>query len=121
MNFEQYRHAQTSDYNMKKVSNEDYSMRKTSGEVNTYTTMFFQKSIDEQNRDKEERFKERLLEFKNVSTKEEARELAKKIMPVKNERTVFRVGQAQCIVLNKENLFRIIFQSKTEFISFNFQ
>jgi len=131
MQFEQYRNSQTSDYEMKKAVNKDYEvkkvvnneyeMKKTSGTVNSYTTMFFQKSIEEQNKDKVENFKSRLDAFKKIGTKEEARELAKKIMPVNNERTVFRIGEAKCIVINKEKVFRITFKTKTEFISFNFQ
>ena len=130
MNKFKYQSTQTSDYEMKtainndyevkKAASEAYSIKKSSGTVNSYTSMFFQKSIDEQNVDKIENFKKRLEGFKNIKTKEEARELAKKIMPVNNERTVFRIGNAQCIVINRESLFRITLKTKTEYISFNF-
>ena len=122
MQFDHYRHSQTSYYEMKKTVGNDYDIKKSAkGDVSSYTTMFFQKSIEEQNKDKEEKFKERLEAFKKITTKAEARELASKIMPVKSERTVFRIGVAKCIIINKEKVFRITFISETDFICFSFQ
>ena len=111
MQFEQQKQAETNDYN---ISNMSYS-------VNDYTAAFFKSSIEDQRKNKVAEFKSRLDEFRKVSTLQEAKELLNKIMPVEYERNVFNVGNAQCIIINRENLLRITLDSESEFISFNFQ
>ncbi len=109
MQFE-HRQAQTSDYEMKKKS----------GQVAGYNEMMFKLFVTEQNDEKVERFKKRLSEFTKIATLEEAKELATKIMPVKSERTVFNIGNAKCIVINKKELLKITLKTTKEYINYCF-
>ena len=65
-------------------------------------------------------FKERLSQFYNIETLEEAKELSKKILPVNSEFTRFNIGRATCFIVKRDDLFRICLDSKDEFISFDF-
>lgn len=75
---------------------------------------------EKNNNNKLEEFKERIKPFKNVSTLEEAKELAERILPVKFNINRFRIGNAECIVVNKPDLFRICVNTEDEFISYDF-
>ena len=75
------------------------------------------KNLQEQ---KLKEFKERLSQFYNIKTLEEAKELSKKILPVNSEFTRFNIGGATCFIVNRDDLFRICLDSKDEFISFDF-
>ena len=79
-----------------------------------------QKNEADLKQEKEENFKKRLSEFNNIKTLKEAHELINKIMPVNLERTVFYIGDSKCTIINKHNLLRISFNTKQEFISYNF-
>lgn len=98
----------------------DYNIKSADGDVKNYDMLKFQQSITKQNEEKLENFKQRLNEFKNAQTLYEAKELAKKIMPVKDGKTVFRIGEAKCIVINTDNLFRICLDTPQEFLSYDF-
>ena len=74
----------------------------------------------DENKKKIERMIVRLKEFENIETIEEAKELAKKILPVANEINRFSVGDAKCTVINRDDLFRISFDTPDEFISYDF-
>ena len=65
-------------------------------------------------------FKKRLQAFENISTLEEAKKIAKEIMPVSKEINHFRVGSAKCVIINKDDMFRICLDSDEEFISYDF-
>ena len=73
-----------------------------------------------ENKEKEKEFLKRIEPFKNVSTLEEAKELAKKILPVKEDITGFSVGNISCKIVNNENLFRISINTADEFICYDF-
>lgn len=88
--------------------------------VNGYNALFEQKNNVDTKKEKAEKFKQRLSEFKNIKTLEEAKVLMDKIMPVKLERTVFFVGDAKCTIISRNNMLRICYNSPTEFISYNF-
>lgn len=90
------------------------------GAANTYLYQVNGFVTDKQEEDKLEKFKERIEPFKNVSTLEEAKALAEKILPVKLNISRFRIGSAECIIINKPNQFRICLQSDSEFISYDF-
>ena len=75
---------------------------------------------EEKEKQKVERFKARVEEFSEVNTVEAAKELAKKSMPVANEVNRFRVGNARCVVINKEDQFRVSLDTETEFIAYDF-
>lgn len=66
-------------------------------------------------------FKERIVAFNNVSTLEEAKELATKILPTSNEINHFYIGEAKCTIVNSENTFRICLDSPEEFLCYNFE
>ena len=76
--------------------------------------------LEVQNRQKYQNFKTRIAEFANVDTIEMAKALADKILPVANEVNFFDIGNAKCIIINRENLFRISLNSPEEFISYDF-
>ena len=110
MQIDQQRFAQTSDYEMKTFS----------GNISSYNMLQFQQSVEEQNKDKLEKFLQRLDEFQNITSLKEAKKLASKILPVKNERTTFRVGEAKCVILNTDETLRIIVDSPPKFVSYDF-
>ena len=85
-----------------------------------WNNMFAPKPEKEEKEERVENFKKRLEGFKNVTTLEEAKELLNKIMPVRLERTVFFVGSAKCIIINRTDRVRISLDSEKEFISYDF-
>lgn len=109
MQFEQ-RNSQASDYDIKTAS----------GTIVGYNELLFQSSVKEQNKDKVEKFKQRLEEFKNVSTLDAAKTLAVRVMPVQSGRTVFQIGDAKCIVINTDKMLKITLKSNKEYINFKF-
>ena len=84
------------------------------------TQIEIMQNLEKQSAEKEQKFKERIAAFKDITTLEEARALAKKILPVAQEVNKFRIGNAKCIVLNKEEQLRICFDSGEEFIAYDF-
>jgi len=68
-----------------------------------------------------EKFKEKLKAFDNVKTVNEAKTLAKNILPTTNEINCLKVGDAKCVIIMRGNLFRILLQSAEEFICYNFK
>ena len=70
--------------------------------------------------EKSKAFLERIKPFKDVTNLSEAKELAARILPVKEDITTFYVGNIKCTVINKENLFRLCIDSPQEFICYNF-
>ena len=102
-------------YEMKKAeSNNDYSMNEA------YNKFEIQQKFDSNKVEKLNEFKERLKQFETVETLEEALELAKKVLPVKNEITRFNVGEGKCTIVNRKDNFRISLDTETEFISYDF-
>lgn len=65
-------------------------------------------------------FKERISKFENVVTLDDARALAKQILPTAQEMSQFRVGTAVCTVVNKSDMVRISLDSDKEFICYDF-
>lgn len=77
-------------------------------------------NIEKQKIEQEQKFIQRMESFKNFKTIDEAKEFAKKFLPVASEVNRFQVGNAKCIVINKEDMFRISFDSEHDFISYDF-
>lgn len=73
-----------------------------------------------QDKEKAEELKARLLPFANVKSLAEAQELAKEILPTKQDYTSFYVGNAKCSVVNIPDLFRISIDTADEFICYDF-
>lgn len=86
-----------------------------------YSQLEIMTNIERDNKEKIEEFKNRIKEFATVSTLEEAKELAAKILPVSQEINRFNIGNAKCTIVNRDNLFRISFDSDLEFIAYDFQ
>ena len=90
------------------------------GDMMNLAAQQMQFSIEQQQKKKADAFKKRIEEFKHIKTIDEARELAKKIMPVSNEKTRFRIGNARCVIINRADMFRITIDTEKEFISYDF-
>ena len=65
-------------------------------------------------------FKARLQAFEEISSLQEAKELAEKILPVSQEINHFRIGEAKCVVVNRPNMFRVSIDTESEFICYDF-
>jgi hypothetical protein len=85
-----------------------------------YSQAEIQKNIENQNKERYKQFKERIAEFASVSTLKEAKELAKKILPTAQTKNRFKVGNATCVIIDREDMFRICLDSEKEFISYDF-
>ena len=85
-----------------------------------YNQMEIMSNIEKQNAEKYKNFIERVSEFQNITTLEDAHELAKKILPTNQELSRFNVGNAKCVVLNTKDKLRISIDSEKEFISYDF-
>lgn len=79
-----------------------------------------QRQIEQANKEKFLKFKQRIQQFNNITTLEEAKELAAKILPTAKEINRFNIGSAKCVIINKPDNFRISLDSIDEFISFDF-
>ena len=77
--------------------------------------------IDAHNKEKEKVFRIRLEKFNEIKTLSEAKELLAKIMPVANEINKFKVGNAKCTVIMRENLIRISVDLENEIFCYNFE
>lgn len=98
----------------------DYDMKFVSGDVQGINQIEAVQKIEQQKKEKYENFKTRLEQFSEVSSIEDAKALAQKILPVANETNVFRVGVGKCTIINKEDIFRICLDTADEFISYDF-
>lgn len=86
-----------------------------------YNQMDAIQKLELQNKEKTDKFKNRLKPFAELNTIEEAKALAKKILPVASDITRFRVGNAKCVIINRDNLFRISVDTNDEFFVYNFE
>ncbi|MBQ4115159.1 hypothetical protein IJD34_07115 [bacterium] len=91
-----------------------------SGDIHSFNQMEAMFKIEQQNKSKFEDFKTRIKEFETVSTIEEAKTLAEKILPIANEKNIFRIGSAKCTIINNDDIFRICVDSPEEFIAYDF-
>lgn len=109
-----------SNYFYQQASTRDYMMEINHEKTVSYSEQEFRMLTTNQNKSKIEKFKERLDEFKNVVTLRDAKALLKKIMPVNKEKTIFRIDNAKCTVINKEKSLKIILKTGTEHITYYF-
>ena len=68
-----------------------------------------------------ERFKERIKPFEAINTISEAKELAVEILRAGEGKSGFYVGNAKCIVINTDEIFRISLDSSNEFVCYTFE
>lgn len=85
-----------------------------------YQQYVIQQSQESKDKEKVEAFLERIEPFSKLSTLEEAKDMAKRILPTKPEVTGFYVGNIKCTVVNREKEFRISVDSKEYFICYSF-
>ena len=85
-----------------------------------YNTAEQEVNIFKEREEKYLQFKERISKFENIVTLDEARSLAKQILPTAQELSQFRVGVAVCTVVNKNDMVRISLDSDKEFICYDF-
>lgn len=95
---------------------------RTSNEIDwlSYNTQNTEEQIAKEKIEKYLEFKNRINKFNNIQTLAEAKNLSQQIMPVAQELSQFRIGDALCVIVNKPNMFRISLDSETEFISYDF-
>lgn len=87
-----------------------------------YSYMQYTASVDTATVDKKkyEEFKERISRFNEVDTVEEARTLAKEILPTVNEISILTIGNAKCVIVNRSELYRITLDNQEECICYDF-
>ncbi len=73
-----------------------------------------------QDKERADAFIKRIEPFKDIKTLGEAKDLAKKILPVKDDITSFFVGKLKCTVVNRAKSFRISVDNTNEFICYDF-
>lgn len=78
-------------------------------------------NVEKTNDDKLGDFLERISAFKEIKTLNEAKELAKNILPTENEINRFYVASAKVVVINKEDLLRISVINDKKITCYNFQ
>lgn len=71
--------------------------------------------------DRIKEFKSRIEKFSGVASLKEAKDLALKIMPTSNEINRFYIDNAKCVIVNKDDMFRISLDTPDEFISYDFR
>lgn len=122
-NIEQFQEVMQSSYEQKQIERV-FVKPKTKFDFNSL--QFYNKQFEEFKKTKDETikavndFKERIKPFAEIATLTEAKALSNKILPVKSDITIFRVGGAKCTVVNKPNLFRITLDNDTEMICYDF-
>ena len=72
-------------------------------------------------KEKETKIKNILNKFYNIKSLKEAKELIKNLFHTEKRLCKINAGNGECIIVNRENLVRITYNSPLEFISFNFQ
>lgn len=102
------------------MNSEISNMKILSGDAQSFNQMEVMRKLEMQSKEKYDEFKKRIEKFEDVSTIEEAKELAKQILPVANEKNIFKVGNGKCTIVNTEDVFRICLDSSEEFIAYDF-
>lgn len=85
-----------------------------------YKQYTLQQTQDIQDKEKAEAFLERIKPFAEVNSFEEAKVLAQKILPTKEDVTAFFVGKIKCTVVNRTEELRISVDTEDEFICYSF-
>ena len=88
--------------------------------ANYYDVQTIQMQIQKDNQEKSEKLKARIQQFDEVTSLEEAKELAKSSFRAEQEFQEFTAGNSKCTIVNKDDAFRISYDSKTDFISYDF-
>ena len=85
-----------------------------------YKQYTLQQTQNIQEEEKVKAFLERIAPFAEISTLEEAKTLAKQILPTKTDVTSFYIGKLKCTVVNRQEELRISIDTEDEFICYSF-
>ena len=85
-----------------------------------YKQYTLQQTQEQQDKEKAKAFLERIAPFAEVDSLEKAKDLAKQILPTKEDVTAFYVGKLKCTVVNRTNELRISIDTEDEFICYSF-
>lgn len=77
--------------------------------------------LQQQQTEKLQNLKERVMKFSDITTLEDAKLLASDSFRVSSEFTEFSISNAKCTIINKDKLFRISLNTPEEFISYDFE
>ena len=88
--------------------------------INSYDIQAIQLQILKENQEKAEKLKERIKKFSELTTLEDAKELAKTEFRAEKELQEFFVAGVSCVIVNRENMFRISYDSANEYICYDF-
>lgn len=80
------------------------------------------KSVNQSEIDAEQeynKFKEKLKVFEGITSLSQAKEIAKKFLPCKDEKNYLRIGNAKCVIISRGDVFRICIDSDKEYICYN--
>ena len=64
-------------------------------------------------------FKNQLKVFDNVTEIKKAKEIAKEFLPIENETNYLKIGNAKCVIISRNDTFRICLDNEHEFICYN--
>jgi hypothetical protein len=85
-----------------------------------YNAVIQEASIIKAKEEKYLQIKQRLSQFDEVVTLDEALQLAKQILPTAMEVSSFCVGNATCTVVKRSDMMRISLETEREFICYDF-
>lgn len=89
--------------------------------MSEFSAQEMQYKLQQQQTEKLQNLKDRVMKFKEVSSLADAKLLASETFRISSDFTEFSVSNAKCTIINKDNLFRISLNTSEEFISYNFE
>ena len=88
--------------------------------TNAYDIQAIQTRILSENQEKAEKLKNRVKKFSAVANLEEAKALASTEFRANDELQEFSVAGVKCVIINKDDLFRISYITQSEFVCYDF-
>ena len=88
--------------------------------MNSYEIQTIQLQIQKESEQKAENLKNRINKFSELSTLDEAKELAKTAFRAEKEYQEFAIAGVRCVIVNKKDSFRISYDSPTDYVCYDF-
>ena len=88
--------------------------------TNAYDVQAMQLKIQKENQEKAENLKGRIDKFADLTTLDEAKELAKTAFRAEKEYQEFAIAGVRCVIVNKDDSFRISYDSPTDYVCYDF-
>ena len=88
--------------------------------TNAYDIQAIQARIQKENQEKAANLKDRIDKFADFTTLKEAKEHAKVAFRAEKEYQEFSIAGVRCVIINKEDSFRISYDSPTDYICYDF-